>query len=150
MSLLPRENINHVMTPIDSTSPTVVQQGQKPSHAYEIIRREKFHHIPILDGEKLVGIVSSTDFLRVMYRNIDIRASLVQLDIQFPTILDLMENAERRGEITMIMNTDTIHEAAETLMTGDFHSLPVINNQDKLIGIVTSTDLIDYLHEHSH
>jgi len=36
---LPRENIQRVMTAITVASPTVVQQGQTPSEAYNIIKR---------------------------------------------------------------------------------------------------------------
>lgn len=49
--------------------------------------------------------------------------------------------------ITTINNTDTIHEAAEKLMNGNFHSLPVVDKDGNAVGIVTSTDLIKYLCE---
>ena len=38
----------------------------------------------------------------------------------------------------------TIKEAAEILAKKEFHALPVIDN-GKLVGILTTTDLINYL-----
>ena len=38
-------------------------------------------------------------------------------------------------------------EAAAMLCEGHFHSLPVVDADDRLLGIITSTDLIHYLHE---
>lgn len=44
-----------------------------------------------------------------------------------------------------LKQSDNVRRASEILSKGDFHSLPVINNTDELIGIVTTTDLIRYL-----
>jgi CBS domain-containing protein len=40
--------------------------------------------------------------------------------------------------------TGTIREAAEILAKSEFHSLPIVNG-GKVVGMVTSTDLIRYL-----
>jgi CBS domain-containing protein len=40
----------------------------------------------------------------------------------------------------------TIKEVAEILSRKEFHALPVVDN-NKLVGIVTTTDLINYLLE---
>jgi CBS domain-containing protein len=46
-----------------------------------------------------------------------------------------------------VVNTETsIKEVAEIFATQDFHSLPVVDNNE-LKGIVTSTDVIKYLLE---
>jgi len=58
---------------------------------------------------------------------------------------------KKRFEVTDLITTDpyltaTIKEVAEILSKKEFHALPVIEN-DKLVGIVTTTDLINYLLE---
>jgi CBS domain-containing protein len=42
--------------------------------------------------------------------------------------------------------TGTVRDAAQTLSTQGFHSVPVVDGK-KLAGLVTSTDLIRYLVE---
>ena len=39
----------------------------------------------------------------------------------------------------------TIKEVAETLAKEEFHALPVVDESNKLEGIVTTTDLVNYL-----
>jgi CBS domain-containing protein len=41
--------------------------------------------------------------------------------------------------------TGTVREAAEILAKSDFHSLPIVSGTSKLVGMVTTTDLIKYL-----
>lgn len=133
------------ITKIMSKSLILAQQGQAPSEVYHLMHGERsIHHIPIVDGRKLVGVVSSTDFLKAMFASVPIVANLILLDKQFPKIKDMMSS-----DITTIKDTDTIHEAAEKLMNGSFHSLPVVDKDSNAVGIVTSTDLIKYLCEHT-
>ena len=41
----------------------------------------------------------------------------------------------------------TIKEVAEIFLDAEFHALPVVDQNNKLMGIVTTTDLINYLLE---
>ncbi|MEK9530630.1 MAG: CBS domain-containing protein, partial [Flavobacteriaceae bacterium] len=46
-----------------------------------------------------------------------------------------------------ISDKATIKEVAEIFLEASFHALPVVDDDNKLIGIVTTTDLIKYLVE---
>jgi CBS domain-containing protein len=46
-----------------------------------------------------------------------------------------------------IPDSATIKEVAEIFLDADFHALPVVDKNDNLRGIVTTTDLIKYLLE---
>lgn len=156
-------------------TPIVAQQGQKPSDVYKMMNNNSIHHIPIVVdnmNNRLVGIVSSTDFLKAMYNNIDRHQNLIYLDETYKTIMDMVLGQDKNkkdndkkqyGEeykgfyqnmvqsyidkITTINKTDSVHEAAEKLTTGNFHSLPVVDDQGNIVGIVTSTDLVQCLEE---
>jgi len=39
----------------------------------------------------------------------------------------------------------TVREVAEVFAEEEFHALPVVNEDNELIGIVTTTDVIKYL-----
>ena len=61
-----------------------------------------------------------------------------------------------RATVDQIMETNlvvinrnaSLRQAAEKLSMGHFHALPVVNRRRRLIGIVTSSDLIGELLEH--
>jgi CBS domain-containing protein len=69
---------------------------------------------------------------------VDERAVDAMLDDQH-TIESVMTT-----NLTTITAKDNVRRAAEILGEGTFHSLPVVDGE-KLVGLVTSTDVIRYL-----
>ncbi len=134
-----RTNITKVMS-IDLTT---IQRGQRISEAYEIFKHAPFHHLPVLDGHAPVGVLSSTDILRLAYDvdGTDDRTLEVFLDSQF-TIEDAMTPAP-----SSLPDSATVKEAAELLSDGAMHSVIVVGESGDLAGIVTTTDLVRFLLE---
>lgn len=133
------ESVTHIMT----ASPIAVSLNLPVSAARRALEDADIHHLPVTDGDQLVGILTTGDLLRVSfgdYGNQDSRSLDAILDHTFQ-LKDLMTSAP-----VSIDQGQTIREAAQTLVHGGFHSLPVVDN-GKLVGIVTSTDLIKYLVE---
>lgn len=131
------ESVTHVMTP----QPVSISQHESVSAARHLINEKNVHHLPVTEGGRLVGILTSNDFLRVSfgeYGNQDGRSLDAILDHTY-TLTDLMSPNPVR-----ISKSDTVREAARILAVSDFHSLPVVDGHE-LIGIVTSSDLIRHL-----
>jgi CBS domain-containing protein len=131
------EPISHIMT----ADVTTVHLGQKLSEVRSLFAEGKFHHVPVVDGQRLVGILSTTDLIKLSFEAFgqDGRAIDAILDHEF-TIAGVMQAAP-----AVIGDKDTVRQAAEALSGGQFHSLPVVDVEGNLQGIVTSTDLIRYL-----
>ena len=132
---------NESITKIMSANLTTVQLGQPLSDVRKLMCNAHFHHIPVVDGNKLVGLVSFTDLMKinVLISGADERTVDTIIDQQF-TIADIMSS-----NLTFIRQTETIRQAAELLSKGHFHSLPVVDDDENIVGIVTTTDLIHYL-----
>lgn len=119
--------VSHVMT----TNVKTVQISQKMSEVLRILAENQIHHVPVVDGRRLSGMISTTDIIR--------------LNITVSTADEWsIEEVMKRNLVTIDIN-DSVRKAAQLLSDGIFHSLPVINNERHLIGIITSTDLIRYL-----
>ncbi len=133
------DSITHLM----SSEIKSIQVGQSLSDVHRLMGELAIHHVPIVEGKKLVGLVSYTDILAldlVIYGATEHTIGAI-IDQQF-LLKDVMTT-----KLTTLSNKDNIRRAAEILANGEFHSLPVIDEESNLVGIVTSTDLIRYLRD---
>ncbi len=131
--------INHIM----AKEVEAVQDGQPLSDIYKLMCNTGIHHVPVLQGKQLVGLVSFTDMMKLdlAIHGVDAHTIDKVMDSQF-TIADVMT-----ADLVTLGDDESVRDAAAKLGEGDFHSLPVVNAQGELVGIVTSTDLIRYLSE---
>lgn len=118
-----------------------VNVSQKLSDVRKLIAELKIHHVPVVSGPLLVGLISATDLVRVSFSayGADQRAVDAMLDHEFS-----IEGVMVR-ELVTLKESSTIREATEFLSSGAFHSVPVVDDDGNLAGLVTSTDLIRYL-----
>lgn len=134
-----REPISHVM----STEVKAVQKGMRISEAYACLKEMPFHHLPVVDGRTPVGMVSSSDLLRLAYgaEGSDERTISAMLDHQF-TLEDAMTT-----DLVTLTESATVRDAAAALADGDSHSVVVVDDKGDLAGIVTTTDLVTFLRD---
>lgn len=134
---------NDPISKIMSSELTTVHQGQKLSDVRHIICESSIQHVPIVEGKKLVGLISYTDLMKlnVVINGADKHTIDSIIDQQF-TIQDVMVT-----DLTTLADTDTVRQASKILAESDFHSLPVLDKQKQIVGIVTMTDLIRYLND---
>ncbi|MFT4977914.1 MAG: CBS domain-containing membrane protein [Myxococcota bacterium] len=133
----PLETINRIMT----RDVVTVQLHDSMSTVRSILRSRPFHHVPVLKGDLLVGMLSSADPARLALDAYvpDQETADAHLDAAFSV------EAAMSPEPVSIQASDTVRRAAEILGDGDIHFLPVTDETGRLLGMVTSTDLIRYL-----
>ncbi len=132
-----KQPISTIMT----TDMVTVHVDQDISDVRKILEENPFHHIPVVIGRKIVGLLSSSDIRKVVFALIYANKPLNDetLNKQF-TIEEIMLK-----DMATLNANDTIHRAAEMFCGGLFHSLLVVDDKHDLVGIVTSTDMIMYL-----
>ena len=109
--------------------------------AEKLFKHNKIRHIPVVDGNKIVGMLSYTDLLRISFADaVDDNDDVVDASVYN---LFTVEQVMAKKLVTISPDT-TIRETAEILSTKEFHASPVCMG-DLLVGIVTTTDLIKYL-----
>lgn len=112
-------------------------------HAEELFKNHSIRHIPVVDGNNIIGILSYTDLLRISF------ADAIDEDEQdVDTIVYNMFTIEQvmAKKLVTVTTDTTVKEVAQILASKEFHALPVLQN-NTLVGIVTTTDLINYLLE---
>ncbi|WP_421909844.1 CBS domain-containing protein [Methanolacinia petrolearia] len=147
--------VKDVMTP----DPVTIQADAKVSEAASILRKRRIGGIPVMDGERLAGIVTETDLLSLL------DVGELSDDLWLPSPLEIIEipirefvNWEKtrkaltyisESPISDIMSTDVIYidenaeieEAAKLMLSEGIARLPVVKS-DRLVGIVTRQDIV--------
>lgn len=131
------EPVIHVMT----EDPIALDVNQPLSTARSLLSQGQINHLPVVEEGKLVGIISSSDLIKLSKMYEDEKSFDEFLDRQYPVAKVMQRNPVSVGVDA------TIREAAQILAAGSFHALPVVGYNNMLKGIVTSTDLIELLLE---
>ncbi len=108
--------------------------------AEKLFESKHIRHIPIVSGKKVVGMLSHTDLMRISFSDLDEDENEIN-----SVVYDLftIEQVMAKSVVSVTSET-TIKETAEILTKHEFHAVPVVDG-DELVGIVTSTDLIQFL-----
>lgn len=126
-----------------NTNVQTVRPFELATRAFEKMSRRRFRHLPVTEsGGKLVGIVSDRDL-----RNISI---LFERQPESPDDYMILgpvkvEDIMTRKLITLSPDDD-VRRAANLFQTGRLSCLPV-EEDGRLVGILTTTDLLKLLHK---
>jgi CBS domain-containing protein len=113
-----------------------VSPNQKIIDLKHIYEKQQFHHhIPVIENDNLIGMVSLIDFMRAIQN-----ATLDDTEVVYHTLF--VKDIMTENPVSMSENTP-IKEVAEILAKGQFHSV-VITKNNAVIGIVTTADLLRF------
>jgi predicted transcriptional regulator len=133
-----REPVSKIMT----TELQVVKESDGLHTVVELLKKHKIRHIPVMKGEVLAGIISRTDINRLTFGALfDNQEGADEAVLSMLSIPQVMTS-----HVTSVQAEDSIKDIAEIFASQEFHALPVMD-KDKLVGIVTTTDLIKYMLE---
>ncbi len=102
-------------------------------HIYE--KKNFHHHIPVVENNKLVGMVSLIDF---MY---NISGAGINDDNTIYSELTVKDIMTQKPFYLTTMST--IEDVAKVLIEGNYHAIPIVED-DRLVGIVSTADLIKF------
>lgn len=106
-----------------------------------LFKHHHIRHIPVVEDKEVIGMLSYTDLQRLSF--IDITTEN-QLDTDAMVYNMFTINQIMKKKVVSVRTSNSIKEVAEVLASREFHALPVLEN-NQLVGIVTTTDLIRYL-----
>lgn len=116
------------------TSPVVaISADTSLQDAYQTMQDREIRHLPVLDGEKLIGVITDRD-LRL--------ATSALAPIPFPPGAKV--SAVMCKSVFTADPTDPVEDAARTMRENKIGCLPVTDGS-RLVGIITGLDLLDAL-----
>ncbi|MCH6545862.1 MAG: CBS domain-containing protein [Deltaproteobacteria bacterium] len=106
-----------------------LRPGNSLLEAIGMMANNSFRHFPVVeDNAHLAGVVSDRDLLRAMNLNKDWSST---------TIAQVMTQ-----NVVKVKRNTPLSVAVEEILTRRIHCLPVVEDDDRVCGIVTSTDLL--------
>lgn len=127
---------NHLITSLMTKNVVYVSPEQNlldVKHIYE--KKDFHHHIPVIDENKLVGMVSLIDF---MY---NIAGAGINDDHKIYKELQVKDIMSQKP--FYLTTNSTIKDAAKVLAQGNYRAIPILEDT-KLVGIVSTADIIKY------
>lgn len=94
-----------------------------------LLRTMRIHHLPVVDGNKLVGLVTTYD----LYKNKHSKSDYPNVIVE--TIMTT--------KLATLEPIDKVGTAAEIFLAHLFHAIPIVANGE-LAGIVTTHDVLKY------
>ncbi|MDW7675728.1 MAG: CBS domain-containing protein [Bacillota bacterium] len=114
-----------------------IDQDSKFIEAMEKMEQHQIRHLLVMDGEKLVGIVTLTDLYRVSPSPANALSNH-----ELPYLLDKLKVKHFMTKKLEIINPlDSIKVAAKQMLENRISCLPVIND-GRLVGVITETDVL--------
>lgn len=108
--------------------------------AEELFKKHKIRHLPVVNGDTIVGILSYTDLQKVSFTDdFDDAISGVQAIVYNSYSIEQVMTKQ----ILSVFPWTPIKEVAKILSESNFNALPVVQDE-QLVGIVTTVDLLKY------
>jgi CBS domain-containing protein len=118
--------VRDIMTP----DPRVIEPGATVREAWATMKEGGFRHLPVVDAGRLVGVISITDIGR--------------LGATVPAILERTVAQSMTANPMTMSPDEPIESAAAQMGLHKINCLPIVEGE-KLVGIVTTYDLLDAL-----
>ncbi len=119
------------VTQLMTTELRTVAPDTPVDDAADLMLDDTIGSVIVVENDRLRGILTRTDFVRL--------------------VADHEEGTQTRVSAYMTDDVITttpqapIADAADVMIAHGFHHLPVVDDDDRLVGVVTTTDLTSYL-----
>ena len=114
-----------------------VSSTERLVHARRLMKEAHVGRVPVVDDEKLAGMVTSKDLMRAF---IDFRKKVPE-KYQKSQIKEVLVEDIMSHNPTFTSKDATISEVAKTMMETGYNGLPVVEGSE-VVGIITQTDIL--------
>ncbi|MFO1406248.1 MAG: CBS domain-containing protein [Steroidobacteraceae bacterium] len=131
----PEEPVARIMT----ETVVVIDVDRPVSEALDCFRQYGIHHLPVVRGGRIAGMLSSYDVPRLARHETRAVPGPADPDdaITIPRLMHAPVTALRPG--------DTIAHAVGRMIEAGVHAAPVVDDAGQVLGIVTTTDVMQGL-----
>lgn len=105
----------------------------------EIFQENRFHHIPVINKHKLVGIISKMDLLKA-----SLDAAEAGLVLNDDTLSSIPVKKYMTEKMAKVGPKERVDVAALIFKENVFHCIPIVNEENELLGVITPFDILTH------
>jgi acetoin utilization protein AcuB len=124
---------------IMTTKVFTVEQHDLIDRVFFLIHYEKVRHLPVVEKGKVIGIVSDRDLYKVLGPKNN--SNVIEGRTELHVVQKKVQNIMHRGVITIAPDA-YVSEAASSMANNRIGALPVVDKDNKLLGILSATDIL--------
>ncbi|HEY3395151.1 MAG TPA: CBS domain-containing protein [Lacipirellulaceae bacterium] len=113
--------------------PLAATANESVGQVLQLLRAQRTGAVLICEGEKLVGILTERDALKLMASGADLKLAVREVMSREPTT---------------ILSTATVGEAIRVMAEGGYRHLPIVDSDGKPTGVVAVHGIVHYLVDH--
>jgi CBS domain-containing protein len=113
--------------------PLAATANESVGQVLQLLRAQRTGAVLVCEGEKLVGILTERDALKLMASRADLTTPVREVMSREPAT---------------ILSTATVADAIRVMAEGGYRHLPIVDGQGKPSGVVTVYGIVHYLVDH--
>lgn len=118
-----------------------IEMDDKLSVVKDIFENSKFHHLLVIDEDKLFGIVSDRDLLKALSPNL---GTMTETYKDAATLNKKVHQIMTRKPITLTPNA-TVKDAVNLFNTHRISCIPIVDKDFRPVGIVSWRDILRHM-----
>lgn len=127
-----------------STNVISIHMDERISLVQELFNQHKFHHLLVVDDKNtLVSVVSERDLLKALSPNV----GLASESMKDSATLNKRVHQIMARQLVYITQGSTLNAAISLFQESSVSCLPVINKNNKPVGIITWRDILTWLYQ---
>lgn len=111
--------------------PCRLNQTDSMHKAYRMMIEMGYRHLPVVDGPHLTGIISINDFDRFQHND----------------LAEVIVSNAMSSPVRFIAQEDSLDQVVEVFTAERLHAVPVVDQEGRLTGIISSVDLVGFMYE---
>ena len=128
---------------IMAKNPATLDRNDTLDLADDVMSVGRIRHMPVIEQGKVVGIISQRDLFRsALIKALGFGSKTQTVISRTIKVKEIMTN-----NVITISPDASVKEAARVMMERKIGCLPVVE-KEKLVGLVTETDILRYVVEH--
>lgn len=104
------------------------------------------HHIPVVSGKKIIGMISLTD-IHMMEHHFTLFNAKVAEEVNKKIFSTILASEIMTKKVIKVREDEPLGVAVDLFRENIIHALPVVNASGNLVGMVTPLDLIRYAYD---